>query len=180
MNSIRKLNIKDYEFLEKYVSYGIKKIIGKEFVTKDNIDEIVSKLIRNEPKFNPDKGASYNTYIFMIVKTGCFSIKKKTILKSQKNKRLFNEYRNVLTQREKNKKTEEQHKDITASVNRVLDRIEDKTLKEKIEKVFFDRKSYRVVAEEYKTTERDLRSEINKEFTKLKRYFYSLEGLLND
>jgi RNA polymerase sigma factor (sigma-70 family) len=172
----RRLKITDYNLLEKFASNGIRKIIGNQYVTQDNIDKVVSKIIANEHKFNPEKGAKYTSFIFTIVKNVCFSITT-NVSKKKKNFNISNYQQYKINIDERNRS--EFKKIHFNAIEDILDKINEST-REKIIKIYYDGMSYRKVAELYGISNRDLRKEIRNELVRIRNIFHTKNKLLEN
>lgn len=166
------IDIKNYESLEKYIECGISKMIGKRFVNKDNIDKIVTKIIKYDSKFDPSKKMAYSSYIHMIVKTTCYSI-----FKSSNKIKLNNDKLKLYKQH----KISNADKD-NASLMIVVDKIMSDNILSDLEKSIIDRKylksqSVRKICEELNLKKGTVNSILNTAIFKLQNYYSSVDKI---
>jgi RNA polymerase sigma factor (sigma-70 family) len=169
-------DIADYEALEQYIERGICKIIGPNFVNQDNIDRISSKVVVYHDKYDSTKNMSYDSYVYMIIKTACMSIFRETFAKRNKKSKLLNAYihdKKPSLDRY-NKHSESfmylvdviiEHKDITAQEKSIL------------EKRYVECKSVRKVAEELGLEKKDIHRIVKNSFIKIRELYPDIESL---
>lgn len=170
------IDINDYDALEKYIEQGICKIIGYNFVNKDNIDKVVSKVIFYNHKYDPSKNMSYDSYIYMIVKTACLSIYKETYTRrTRKNKFI----KNYLIDRQP---TIDKYKESSESFMYLVDTIinndnithEERTI---LEKRYIESKSVKQVAFELSIKKKDVHRIIKNVILKIRSLYKNIESL---
>ena len=171
-----KLNINDYEALEDFVKKGITKIIGTSYVNIDNINTIVSKIIKYHDKYDESKGCQYETYIYMIVKTCCYTIKKKSYRKKAKEIRVLDAAKKKDKIRfERDNSYSDRVYEIKTGLH-IFNSITDKTTKDKMSMIFFEKLSYSKVAAKFKISEAQLKKEIKATLKSLKLKYSNINN----
>lgn len=166
------IDIKDYENLEKYIECGISKIIGKRFANKDNIDKIVSKVIKYSSKFDESKKMSYKSYIHMIVKTSCYSIFKNSVkVKLDKKKlALYKEHRINNSEKDNTK--------MMLVVEEIMnDNVLSELEKEVIRKKYLESKTVKSICSELNLEKNEVNKIANKAILKMQSNYSSIDKL---
>lgn len=172
-------DVKDYAMLEKYIECGISKIIGKEFATQDNIDKIVSKVIKWNDRYDPSKGMAYKSYIHMIVKTQCMTIFSKS---KRKDNYTFRKLKQYASER---LKEVNRRKDINEPCMCLSDIIiNDKELpdieKTILEQHFIQSISIKNIAKEHKLEKQDIYRIMNQAIIKIRNKYKNLDNLKSE
>lgn len=169
-------DVKDYAMLEKYIECGISKIIGKEFVNQDNIDKIVSKVIKWNDKYDPSKGMAYKSYIHMIVKTQCMTIFSKSKRKENYGFRKLKQYaKERLVEINRRKDINEPSMYLSEIIINDKDLLENEKII--LEKHYIQSITINKIAEELKLEKKDIYRVINQAILKIKNKYKNLDNL---
>jgi DNA-directed RNA polymerase specialized sigma subunit len=166
------IDVKNYEKLEKYIECGISKIIGKRFANQDNIDKIVAKVIKYNNNFDSSKKMAYSSYIYMIVKTSCYSIFKNSKKTTNTNRKL-NSYKKY--------KIDNLTKD-NESLMLVVDKIMNDDIlsdleKSIIEKKFLESKNIRQISEETGLSKNKINKIVSDSILKMQSSYSSIDKI---
>lgn len=166
------IDVKNYEKLEKYIECGISKIIGKKFANQDNIDKIVSKVLKYNDKFDKSKNMKYTSYIHMIVKTECYSILKNSNKSNNINKKL------KLYKKYKIENIDKNNESLMMVVDKILsDDILSDLEKSIIQKRFLQSKNIRTISKETNLTDNKVNKIISDSILKMQSSYSSIDKI---